>query len=81
MLGYADGRILNLTAFDTNDGIPVWNNSLPFIPRRIQCNFEIVFDVNGDGIGDCLLSGYNDVYAFNASNGKLRFISYIFFFE
>lgn len=69
MLGYASGLVLNLAAMKSVDGTFVWNSNLTFIPRRIQCNFEMEFDANGDGIDDCLLTGFNDVYAFNASNG------------
>ena len=69
MLGYADGKDLKLAALATFDATFEWNNSVPFIPRNIQCNFANSFDANGDGMPDCLLSGYNDVLAFNASDG------------
>lgn len=71
MIGYGDGTELRVSALDTSESTFAWNNSLPFIPKKIQCHFETTFDVNGDGVADCLLSGFNDMYAFNASNGML----------
>lgn len=70
MIGYGNGTELKLSALETFDAAFVWNNSLPFIPKTVQCNFENIFDVNGDEIPDCLLLGFNDLYAFNASNGE-----------
>lgn len=71
MIGYGDGVKLKLAALAVSDSDFEWNNSLPFIPRKIQCNFGASFDANEDGIPDCLLSGFNDVYAYNATNGHV----------